>query len=88
MMTHTADLEVEVLELAELGRGELEKTGGLIGCGAGCLLVLLEGVRGDQDESGAGVDDAGSVRQDVGRRAESDRLVDAEEERSGRRVGN
>ena len=86
--SRAADLEVQVLEGTVLRARDAEQASRAVRHGTSRLLVLRERIGGNEREGGAGVDDAGSVRQDVSRRAEPDRLVDAEEERSWRRVGN
>ena len=50
--THTTDVEVQTLQVCELGRGEGQEPGCGIGRGTDCLLVFLEGIGGEENQSG------------------------------------
>ena len=57
--THAADVEEQALELLVLGARDLEETSGRVLLRARRLLVLVESVRGEEEEGGAGVEDGG-----------------------------
>lgn len=71
------DGEEQRLEVLELRLGELEQARALVHRRAGRLLVRLERVRGDHEQGGAGVDDAGGAGEERGVRAVREVLVDA-----------
>jgi len=52
--------EEQTLQVVELGGGDTEQASGVVNNTAGGSLVLVESVGGEENESGTGIDNAGS----------------------------
>ena len=83
-----ADVEEQALQVAELGLGDREEPGLVVKLRTRRLLVRLECIGGEQEESGAGVDDARGAGEEDCRSAVGQVLVDAPVVRGGRGGGD